>query len=59
VKLLDTNPDHARWRMVAIAGSLIRTLAMIAIKYKVPKHTLQELFSEAYDAARNNARSPQ
>ena len=49
--------DEQRWGMVAIGGSIIRRLAKLAIKAKVPKHVVIELFSEAYDEARDDARS--
>jgi hypothetical protein len=59
MELVPTDPDPARWRMMVVAGSLIRLLAKIAVKYGTPKYLLFEMLSEAYDTARNNARSPQ
>lgn len=50
--------DEQRWLMVAAAGGVIRKLAKLAVKLDVPKHIVTELFSEAYDEARYQARQP-
>lgn len=51
--------DEQRWRFSKVAGGVIQVIANLAIKYKVPKHIVIELFGEAYDEARRNASQPQ
>jgi hypothetical protein len=50
--------DEQRWTLITMFGGLLRQIAKMSVKYKVPKHVLIEVISEDYDEARNNARLP-
>lgn len=48
--------DELRWTIVVLAGRTIRMLALLAVANRVPKHVVAEIFSDAYDEARNDMR---
>jgi hypothetical protein len=50
--------DEQRWTLITMFGGLLRQIAKMSVKYKVPKHVLIEVISEDYDEARDDARQP-